>query len=97
MLNCYPDNVQVNIVLPVETERTVAVFEWYLAEKDLSSAVSEASVRLGDQVQHEDIAICEAVQRNLYSRVYRRGRYSALQEKGVHAFHRMYENAMQKA
>ena len=97
MLNCYPDNVQVNIVFPVEAERTLAIFEWYLAEKDLSSAVSEASVRLGDQVQHEDIAICEAVQRNLHSRVYQRGRYSALQEKGVHAFHRMYENAMQKA
>jgi phenylpropionate dioxygenase-like ring-hydroxylating dioxygenase large terminal subunit len=42
----------------------------------------------------EDIAICEAVQKNLRSRSYARGRYSVKQEKGVHAFHRMYADAM---
>ena len=34
MLNCYPDNVSLNIVLPVEAERSLAIFEWYLPEKD---------------------------------------------------------------
>ena len=33
MLNCYPDNVSLNIVLPVESERSRAIFEWYLPEK----------------------------------------------------------------
>ena len=32
MLNCYPDNVSLNIVLPVEPERSLAIFEWYLPE-----------------------------------------------------------------
>jgi choline monooxygenase len=38
-------------------------------------------------VQDEDIEICESVQRNLRSRVYDRGRYSARHENGVHHFH----------
>jgi hypothetical protein len=33
MLNCYPDNVSLNIVLPVEAERSLAIFAWYLPEK----------------------------------------------------------------
>jgi len=94
MLNCYPDNVSLNIVLPLEPERTLAIFEWYLPEKDLGSAAATASVEFSDQIQLEDVAICEAVQKNLRSRSYHRGRYSVKQEKGVHAFHRMYANAM---
>jgi choline monooxygenase len=94
MLNCYPDNVQVNIVLPLETERTVAIFEWYLPPEELNGPAAKASVEFSDQVQREDIAICEAVQKNLHSRSYQRGRYSINQEKGVHAFHRMYADAM---
>jgi hypothetical protein len=34
------------------------------------------------------------VQKNLRSRSYSRGRFSATQEKGVHAFHRMYAEQM---
>ena len=48
----------------------------------------------GYEIQIEDVAICEIVQKNLHSRSYQRGRYSIKQEKGVHAFHRMYAQAM---
>jgi choline monooxygenase len=94
MLNCYPDNVSLNIVLPVEPERTLAIFEWYLPESAHGSPAAKASVEFSDQIQIEDVAICEAVQKNLRSRSYSRGRFSAKQEKGVHAFHRMYAAAM---
>jgi choline monooxygenase len=94
MLNCYPDNVSLNVVLPLEPERTVAIFEWYLPEKDHSMPAAKASVDFSDQIQMEDVAICERVQKNLHSRSYSRGRYSVKQEKGVHAFHRMYGEAM---
>src|SRR5258707_1302039 len=94
MLNCYPDNVSLNIVLPVSVDRSLAIFEWYLPEKDLGSAAAKASVEFSDQIQIEDVGICETVQKNLHSRSYRRGRYSIKQEKGVHAFHRMYAEAM---
>jgi phenylpropionate dioxygenase-like ring-hydroxylating dioxygenase large terminal subunit len=94
MLNCYPDNVQVNMILPLEPERTLAIFEWYLPEKDLGSEAAQKSVAFSDEIQREDIAICEIVQKNLHSRSYSSGRYSVKQEKGVHAFHRMYRELM---
>ena len=97
MLNCYPDNVSLNIVLPLEPERSLAIFEWYLPEKDHSSPAAKASVDFSDQIQIEDVAICEAVQKNLRSRSYSRGRFSVKHEKGVHAFHRMYAEIMSAA
>lgn len=94
MLNCYPDNVSLNIVLPLEAERSLAIFEWYLPEEDLGGDAAKASVNFSDQVQIEDVGICEKVQKNLRSRSYQRGRFSVKQEKGVHAFHRMYAEIM---
>ena len=94
MLNCYPDNVSLNIILPIDVERTLAIFDWYVPERDLKSQTAKASVEFSHQTQIEDIAICETVQKNLHSRSYQRGRYSIKQEKGVHAFHRMYAEVM---
>jgi len=94
MLNCYPDNVSLNIVLPLAPERSLAIFEWYLPAKDHGSPAAKASVEFSDQIQVEDVGICERVQKNLHSRSYSRGRFSVKQEKGVHAFHRMYAEAM---
>ncbi len=94
MLNCYPDNISLNIVLPLSAERSLAIFEWYLPEKDHGSAAARASVEFSHQIQIEDVAICETVQKNLHSRSYSRGRFSVKQEQGVHAFHRMYAEAM---
>jgi choline monooxygenase len=94
MLNCYPDNISLNVVLPVAPERSLAIFEWYLPENEHRSAAAKASVEFSDQIQAEDVAICEKVQKNLQSRSYSRGRFSVKQEKGVHAFHRMYAEVM---
>jgi choline monooxygenase len=97
MLNCYPDNISLNIVLPTSAERSIAIFEWYLPENEHGSTAAEASVEFSHQIQVEDVAICERVQKNLHSRSYSRGRFSAKQEKGVHAFHRMYADWIVKA
>jgi choline monooxygenase len=96
MLNCYPDNVSLNIVLPLSPEKSLAIFEWYLPEKDHTRPVAKASVEFSHQIQIEDVAICETVQKNLHSRSYSRGRFSVKQERGVHAFHRMYAEVMKK-
>jgi choline monooxygenase len=95
MLNCYPDNVSLNIVLPLGPERSMAIFEWYLPEKEHGSAAAKASVEFSDQIQVEDVGICEVVQKNLRSRSYSRGRFSVTRETGVHAFHRMYAERME--
>jgi len=94
MLNCYPDNVSLNIVLPVAPERSLAIFEWYLPNENHDQPAAKASVEFSDQIQIEDVGICETVQKNLRSRSYSRGRFSVTQEKGVHAFHRMYAEWM---
>ncbi len=97
MLNCYPDNISLNIVLPISSERSLAIFEWYLPEKEHCSPAAKASVEFSHQIQSEDVAICEIVQKNLHSQSYSRGRFSVKQEKGVHAFHRMYAEAMKSS
>jgi choline monooxygenase len=94
MLNCYPDNISLNIVLPIAPERSLAIFEWYLPKKEHGSPAAKASVEFSHQIQIEDVGICERVQKNLRSRSYLRGRFSVKQEKGVHAFHRMYAELM---
>jgi choline monooxygenase len=94
MLNCYPDNVSINIILPLGPEKTLAVFEWYFAESLLGSDTAKSAVRFSDEIQLEDGKICETVHRNLKSRSYSRGRYSVKQEKCVHHFHRLYAEWM---
>jgi choline monooxygenase len=94
MINRYPDNLSLNIVLPLGAGRSLAVFEWYMPESVVQSEAAQASVAFSHEIQLEDVAICERVQKNLASASYDRGRYSVKQERGVHAFHRMYLNAI---
>ena len=94
MLNCYPDNVSINIIVPLGPEETLAIFEWYLTEEAAKDPAARDAVRFSDEIQLEDGRICEVVQRNLHSRSYQRGRYSAKQERCVHHFHRLYAESM---
>jgi phenylpropionate dioxygenase-like ring-hydroxylating dioxygenase large terminal subunit len=96
MLNLYPDNLQTNIILPLGPDRTLTRFEWYVLEPNSPGVAEEfaRSFAFSDQVQQEDIAICEAVQKGLCSRTYDRGRYSVLRENGVHHFHGLLTQAL---
>lgn len=89
MLNLYPDNLQINIILPLGHDRTLTIFEWYLLDAEHPQAAENfaQSFAFSDLVQQEDIEICEAVQQRLKSRSYDVGRFSALRENGVHHFH----------
>ena len=93
-LSCYPDNVSVNVILPLAPEHCVVSFEWFFDEARLATDVPAKTVRFSDEVQLEDGRICETVQRNLRSRSYQRGRFSVKQERGVHHFHRLYTEWM---
>jgi choline monooxygenase len=89
MFNFYPDNLQLNLILPLGPERTLTRFEWFVADPARPGLAEEfeRSFAFSDEVQREDVAICEAVQRGLRSRFYDRGRYSVRRENGVHHFH----------
>ncbi len=85
-----------NIILPLGPDRTVTRFEWYVLEPNSPGVAEEfaRSFAFSDQVQQEDIAICEAVQKGLRSRTYDHGRYSVLRENGVHHFHGLLTKAL---
>lgn len=89
MVNIYPDNISTNLVVPLSTEKTLTIFEWFFHEAG-SDEVQERirkAVSFSDEVQQEDIVLCENVQKGLRSSTYDRGRYSVKRENGVHHFH----------
>lgn len=89
MLNVYPDNFSTNLIVPLGPERTLTVFEWYFRDPDSGETRRklDETIRFSDEIQIEDIKICEAVQRGLHSATYHSGRYSVKRENGVHHFH----------
>jgi choline monooxygenase len=84
MLNVYPDNLSANIIVPLGPDRTLTIFEWFGYP---GSSVSPETVAFSDEIQQEDIRICESVQKGLRSRTYDAGRFSVKRENGVHHFH----------
>ena len=97
MLNVYLGQVQTNVVVPLGHDRCRVIFEWFALEPPADPATDPAWSKLvsfSDEIQAEDIEICEAVQKNLHSRVYDRGRYSVKRENGVHHFHSLLHEFM---
>lgn len=91
MLNVYPDNYSTNLIVPLGPERTLTIFEWYFRDPELPEVQEKLkqTIEFSDEIQIEDIGICEAVQRGLRSQTYSSGRYSVKRENGVHHFHRL--------
>ncbi len=84
MLNIYPDNLSANIIVPLDVNRTLTIFEWFSYP---GSVVQPETIAFSDEIQQEDIRICESVQKGLRSRTYDTGRFSVKRENGVHHFH----------
>jgi choline monooxygenase len=85
MLNIYPDNLSSNIIVPMGPDKTLTVFEWFTFSG--AASVASETIAFSDEIQQEDIKICENVQRGLQSRAYNQGRFSVKRENGVHHFH----------
>lgn len=96
MLNIYPDNLSTNLIVPVGHDKTLTIFEWYFHDVESSAAKEriKTTVALSDEIQQEDIWVCEQVQRRLKSIAYDRGRYSVKRENGVHQFHSLWMEFM---
>ena len=90
MLNLYQGYMDTNLVLPDGVGRCQVIFDFYF--DDVSGSAAERnrqSIGVGERVNDEDVAICEAVQRGLGSRAYGAGRLSVRREAGEHLFHRL--------
>lgn len=88
MLNVYLDNTSINIIIPVGHDKTLTVFEWYFEAPGTGEGWESMQriIAFSDEIQQEDIELCEWVQRGLLSKAYDRGRFSVLRENGVHHF-----------
>lgn len=93
MLNILPDRLQTNRVIPLSAERCRVIFDFFYpgewsAEARALKFASDAA--FSEKVQQEDIDICRAVQRNLASGSYIRGRFNPKREQGLHHFQRLW-------
>jgi len=93
MVNIYPGrgNASTNIILPIAPDRTLAIYDFYFEE---GMPEAETIVAFIDQVQQEDIILCESVQRGLSSGFYGQGRLMLRYENGIGHFERLVFEAL---
>ena len=90
MINAYEGVMDTNVVLPLGVEQCAVIFDYYFADVSKKALrKNQASVKVSEKVQDEDMAICDSVQRGLASRAYVAGRLSPRREAGEHLFHRL--------
>ena len=90
MINYYGQTMDTNLVIPRGVDKTDVIFDFYFADvSDAARDANLASIAVSEQIQNEDVAICESVQRGLRSRAYGAGRLSVRREAGEHLFHRL--------
>jgi len=90
MLNWYEGYLDTNLVIPLGVDRCEVIFDFYFGNTAESQVpYIRQSIEVSHQVQIEDIAICDGVQRGLSSRAYQAGRLSVRREAGEHLFHRL--------
>ena len=86
MLNFYPWGLSLNRVCPQAIDRTRVEFRAYVWDETRRGQGAGGALH---DVEMEDEAVVEAVQRGVRSRFYRCGRYSPTRERGTHHFHRL--------
>jgi choline monooxygenase len=96
MVNLYPGrgNASTNIIVPLAPDRTLAIYDYYFEEGMPEATTMVAFI---DQVQQEDIILCESVQRGLRSGFYHQGRLMTRHENGIQHFERLVFEALTPA
>jgi len=99
MLNLLPGRLQSNRVVPLGVDRCRVEFDYYYAaeESPAAQARQQADRDFAHQVQLEDVAICEHVQRGLASGSYVAGRLNPSRENALHHFHELLRRAYRLA
>jgi choline monooxygenase len=91
MFNFYPWGLSLNIVKPVSRNKTIVSFYSFVWDESKFNQGAGSNL---NQVEMEDEAIVESVQKGIRSRFYKHGRYSVKQEKGTHHFHQLISEFM---
>jgi choline monooxygenase len=95
MCNFYPGagNASTNHIIPIDENHCVAVYEFFYSD-DMSEKEQQEMTAFIDQVQREDIVICESVQRGLRSGYYAQGQLILSRENGIQHFQRLVYDAL---
>ncbi len=99
MFNILPNRIQTNQVLPVTPDQCRVIFDYYYPKQitaDIEQLMTEDR-QFSDQVQQEDITICEAVQKGLASGSYQPGPLCQKRETGIHQFQEWVRTAYRQA
>jgi choline monooxygenase len=91
MLNIMPGRLQTNVVVPLALDRCRVTFDYYFTGDGASR--SDSDLRFSDEIQREDIDICERVQKGLLSGGYVPGRLCPKREAGVWHFQNLLRQA----
>ncbi len=98
MLNILPGRLQTNVVLPVGLDKTQIIFDYYY--QDLQSESTQTLIQqdqsFSDEVQQEDIEICEKVQIGLNSGSYHAGPLCEKREQGLVHFQNLIRKNLSK-
>ena len=93
MFNFYPWGLSINIVSPLSPEKTKVVFYSYIYDE---SKLDQGAAGDLDKVEREDEFVVESVFKGIRSKHYHAGRFSPTMEKGVHHFHRLISEFMNR-
>ena len=98
MLNQLGAGSEFGPVVTTDQRRRLArgLFDSYYAQA-ADAERRDADIAFSDEVQHEDLGICEDVQRGFASGSYVPGRLNPLRETGVHHFHELLRAAYRDA
>ncbi|HEY0754844.1 MAG TPA: aromatic ring-hydroxylating dioxygenase subunit alpha [Ktedonobacteraceae bacterium] len=94
-LNLYPGpgSLSLNLFLPLSVDKTLAIFD-YLFDDAVTQTDQEQFDLFIDQVQREDIVLCESVQRGLASGFFQQGRLMLQRENGLRHFQKLVHRAL---
>lgn len=93
MFNFYPWGLSINIVRPISINKTKVSFISYVYD---ATKLNKGAGSNLDKVEQEDEDIVENVQKGVRSSFYKAGRFSPTREKGVHHFHRLLAEFLNK-
>jgi choline monooxygenase len=88
MINVYDGLVDIDIVTPRGPDQCEVTFDFHFADR-ITESERLKSIAVAEQIQAEDAAICEDVQRGLHSTRYDTGRFSVKREAGGYHFHQL--------
>ena len=84
LFNIAPGRLQTNIIEPIDEQSCNVIFDYYF--EDVSKKEIKKDIQFSENVQNEDIYICEKVQTGLKSNGFDRGVFSKKYENGVSHF-----------